>query len=106
MAFDDCWRSLEPRFSGDSNILMLRGVYLDVIRKVYPFGENRGRFTEILDRMERRARSTIERQQRKFRDQGVEPLFKASSPSLRRLFSAKSREDAEIAGVTPDQLDF
>ncbi|KAN0091701.1 Heterokaryon incompatibility protein (HET) domain containing protein [Hyaloscypha variabilis] len=106
LAFEDLWRYLETRFSSDGNILMIRGVYLDVIWRVSPFGEDGDKFTEVLDRMERRARTTIKKQQRNFRDQGVEPLFKASSPSLRRLFSANCQEDPEIAGVTQDQLDF
>jgi Heterokaryon incompatibility protein (HET) len=106
LAFEDCWRSLEPRFSGDGNILLLGGAHLDVIREVYPFGEDRDGFTEVLDEMEELAWDIIESQQQKLEDQSIDPLFKTSCSSLRRLFSANSRPDLDLAGVTSEQLDF
>jgi Heterokaryon incompatibility protein (HET) len=117
LGFDNpLWGLPEPRFSDDGNILMLRGVFLDVIHKVYPFDERGDGWMDVLDRMERRAKSIIRKRQREFQQQvesngsgsSLEPLFIAPSPSLRRLFSAMSDWGLRVmsAEVADDQLDF
>jgi len=105
LALNDCWRTLECRFSDDANTLILTGVYLDVIDKVYQFGEDKADIVNVVEHMEQKARSILKRQRKKVRNGGPEPLFKSANSSLRRMFTLDAFEPA-VAGVASEQLDF
>jgi hypothetical protein len=107
LAYPYCWRSLEAvRFSDSGDILMLEGVYLDVVSQVYPITQDYRRWRDKLSELEKLAKSAVANHHSEYSAQSLpQDLFRLSQVlNFRCLFTANNGETT--VRVDDDQLDF